>query len=224
MVLVPKNRYEKMLVDDKGYMFKIRHYETLLKNNGVILNDTSAKDIEDLTPRNKEVTNETKDKVTHPDALEIPKNDDVKNNPMNTPTVPVVTEQSDSYNDLANIKVDRTSGDNKQVHPSMDIITHFGRRYRFYAERLLRYIIKNGLDKVSWNAQRQLLYNGVVKPGTDIVLIVEYIFKGVGNIPKGVKQFRKALNEINVPKVFLKTFLLKPPGIARKVKKNWITY
>jgi hypothetical protein len=113
---------------------------------------------------------------------------------------------------------------NEPIQPPMSIIDKFPRQYRLYAQRLLEYITKNGLNIISWDNDASFIYKGVLVKDTNIVDLVKHIFKRIGLAPKGIKKFKKALDIIRVPKVFLKPFLIKPPGVPSKVKKNWITY
>jgi hypothetical protein len=208
MVLVPKTRYEKLLTDDKDHVDKVRYYETLLNNNG-IGQDNSKSAAEGAGP------------VENKPVKETPTiNDD--NNEQNGATV---TTNDDTVK-LGVIGENKSLiHTNKPIEPPLDsIIERFPRKYRFYAKRLLAYIVKNGLKTITWDAAGTLTYNGAVLRDTNIVDIVKHVFKSIGTPPKGIKQFRKGLSEIRVPKIFLKPFLLKPPGIPDQVKKNWKKY
>ena len=60
--------------------------------------------------------------------------------------------------------------------------------------------------------------------GTDIIDMIEHIFKKSKKKPNGYNQFKRGLVEIKVPKPFLKPSLLNPPGIPSAIKKNWKQY
>jgi hypothetical protein len=215
MVLVPKTRYEKLLVDDKTYTDKLRYYETLLSNNGIDLANRKA----NVTPAimNKE-TNDNNDPASHDDSNMAPS---TTNKTLND----VATNDKDVMDDSS---ITTTTPNqvisNKPIEPPMTIIEKFPRQYRLYAKRLLEYITKNGLNTISWDNDASFIYKGVLMKDTNIVDLVKHIFKRIGSPPKGIKKFKKGLDIIRMPKVFLKPFLIKPPGVPSKVKKNWITY
>jgi hypothetical protein len=230
MVLVPKTRYEKLLSDDKDYIDKIRSYETLLNNNDIDVNGVNREKKSDsvnvlvddkrLTTQTSDVGNINNNSTTHTATT----SNDVdtvatKDQPTENPTEKVAVEKNEED------KVVKTPPVNRPPLPPIDtIIERFPRKYRFYAKRLLAYISKNGLKILNWDGDGVIRYKGAYLRQTNIVDLVKHVFKSIGTPPKGIKQFRQALNEIRVPKVFLKPFLLKPPGVPSKVKKNWIKY
>jgi hypothetical protein len=215
MVLVPKKRYEKMVEDDKGYNARLKRYETLLNNNGIDLNDTVSKD-----SKSNEGVIESDAKELNSDVMRPnDKYSNVKQITENT----VVPKAIFSSNDNVVVAKNPLLKSNVST-PTMDIMVKFTPKYSLYAKRLLEYIAKNGHDKLSWESSGMMIYNGSIIRGTDMVSLVRYIFNKIGTAPKGMKQFRQGLNEIRTPKVYLKPFLLKPPGIPSNVKKNWMTY
>jgi hypothetical protein len=205
MVLVPQVRYEKLLDDDKTYIEKLRHYETLLSNNGIDVGGGIISS-NDVTLNDKV----QKENIVHNDVITAD-NKTVDDIPHDVDTKPLEEAKEVTIS-------------NKQPTPNMGIIDQFQSKYRLYATRLLEYIVKKGENKLSWDDEGRVIYNDVVMNDSNIVDLVQHIFKRIGSPPKGIKKFRKALAEIRVPKVFLKPFLIKPPGVPSKVKKNWITY
>jgi hypothetical protein len=209
MVLVPKTRYEQLLVDDKDFTSKIDYYQTLLNNNNITHQHSLEKDV------NNSANDISKGKTLSTEITTIAKPSD----------------NVESDEKLAAVKLDEsiestpTHYVNKVPQPPIDkIIEQFPKKYKFYAKRLLGYISKNGLKTLTWDSRGVITYNGALLSNTNIVDIVKHVFKSIGTPPKGMKQFRAALKQIRVPKIFLKPFLLKPPGIPSEVKKNWIAY
>lgn len=137
-------------------------------------------------------------------------------------------KKEETTDDSGDLKKNDDQGDDSkpknQTSSPTDIVMQFPQKYQLYAKRLLGYIKKNGGFILGWDNEGRIVYNGVVLDGTNIKTLVQHIFKSKGPPPKGIKKFRKALNEIRVPKVFLKPFFLKPPGVPDKIKKNWIKY
>jgi hypothetical protein len=105
------------------------------------------------------------------------------------------------------------------------MLKKFPENYRLYARRLLKYIDKNGTDVLAWGRDdNTLIYGGNVIEGTNIIDLITHIFKTNSPPPKGVDLLRKGMVKIKVPKAYLKPYLLKPPGIQKKIKKDWIKY
>jgi hypothetical protein len=202
MVLVPRIRYEKMLLDDTAYKEKAERYETLIKDKGMPLNNDgdSAMDEEPT------ILSDTTKGVQETDQ---------------NATVESVASEGERGEQRS---VSSGSQNKFLTPPPMDIVVQFAQKYQLYAKRLLAYIKRNGGNILGWDNEGHVVQHGKVMADTDIKTLIEYIFKSKGQPPKGIKTFRKALSEIRVPKGFLKPFLLKPPGIPSKVKKNWITY
>jgi hypothetical protein len=108
---------------------------------------------------------------------------------------------------------------------SSDLIDKFPVNYRLYAKRLLQYIKKNGGDIITWkNDDTTLIYRGLAQLDTDIIELVNYIFKTNARKPKGLDAFNIGLKEIKTPKAYLKPYLLRPPGITKSMKKKWVKY
>jgi hypothetical protein len=114
--------------------------------------------------------------------------------------------------------------DTATIASPMNFVAQLQEKYKLYGKRLLEYIKKHGEQNIGWDDNGLIIYNGKPVPKTAIIPLVEYIFKNKGTPPNGIKQFKKGLKEIRTPKAFLKPFLLKPPGIASNIKKNWTTY
>ena len=106
-----------------------------------------------------------------------------------------------------------------------DMIDDFPLNYRLYAKRLLKYIKKNGGDVITWkNEDNTLIYRGMPQIGTDIIELVNYIFKTNSRKPKGIDSFNIGLKEIKTPKAYLKPYLLRPPGIPKSIFFKWVKY
>ena len=205
MILVPKTRYEKMASDDKEYHNKLGYYTTLLRDNGIDFNDQS-----DITDNAIDSDSMNKQQSSKPP---VKADNDVGGNEM---VEKVESSSSSKSEDYVNSSLRGQS--------PMDIVTQLPEKYRLYGKRLLAYINKNGKNILGWTASGLLIYRGVDIAKTDIIALVSHIFKSNTQPPNGIKQFKKALKEIRTPKVFLKPFLLTPPGIPNKIKKNWTTY
>jgi hypothetical protein len=105
------------------------------------------------------------------------------------------------------------------------MIKKFHENYRLYARRLLNYIGKNGSDILAWDKDdNTIIYKGSVVDGSNIIDLITHIFKTNRPAPKGLASFRKGMDKIHVPKAYLKPYLLKPPGLPKKIKKNWVKY
>ena len=111
--------------------------------------------------------------------------------------------------------------DNKGDHEDISaIIETFPKNYRLYAKRLLVYIKKNGTDILEWgNDDKVVIYKGKTVNGSDIIELINYIFKTNAPKPKGLDTFRKGMDEIKVPMAYLKPYLLKP-WCSKKCEKE----
>ena len=106
-----------------------------------------------------------------------------------------------------------------------DMLDEFPLNYRLYAQRLLQYIKKSGTDVITWkNDDATLIYRGTPQVGSNIIELVNYIFKTNSRKPKGLEVFNIGLKEIKTPKAYLKPYLLRPPGIPKSIKKKWVKY
>ena len=113
-------------------------------------------------------------------------------------------------------------GENQDV---LAIVDSFPKNYRLYAKRLLIYIKKSGRDILEWDGENKIVaYKGQAVKGSDIIELINYIFKTSSPKPKGLDIFRKGLAEIRVPKAYLKPYLLKPMGVSKNIKKKWVKY
>ena len=123
-----------------------------------------------------------------------------------------------SVDDLKN---DNTGG-NQDISAIVDA---FPKNYRLYAKRLLTYIKRSGRDILEWDSENKIVaYRGVPVKGSDIIELINYIFKTSSPKPAGLDTFRKGLTEISVPKAYLKPYLLKPMGVPKSIKKKWVKY
>jgi hypothetical protein len=195
MVLVPKSRYERLVSNDKELQDKIKHYEELLKKGSP---DNSSNTNKDLT-----------------DGI----GDGVKSD--NT----VTNTRKQNGLDIADARTPIRTILNSSIYRSpLDTLTSFEPKFSLYGKRLLKYIKKNGGKIVGWDEQGVITYRDNILNDTNVVDMIEAIFKKSKNKPKGYKEFKQSLNEINVPKAYLKPSLLNPPGIPQSIKKNWKQY
>jgi hypothetical protein len=134
-----------------------------------------------------------------------------------------VTEPNDTKHVDDDDNDDKSPIDSKQ-HSPMSIIDQFRTHYQLYGKRLLEYVKRKGGSIISWRDNGVIIYKGQAIIGSHIITLVEYIFKRRGSTPSGIKQFRRAMREISVPKAYLKPFLLNLPGIPDQIKKNWTKY
>ena len=112
------------------------------------------------------------------------------------------------------------------VQVAANLIEQFPENYRFYAKRLLLYIKRHGRSVLGWSdADNSLVYRANPVTGSNIVALINHIFKTNRKAPTGIDRFNKGMAEIKVPKAYLKPYLLKPPGIVKKTKKTkWLKY
>ena len=119
-------------------------------------------------------------------------------------------------------------GDQKRLKPdtiSSLLIEQFPESYRFYAKRLLGYIRKNGDSVLGWDDNNNtLLYRDNSVEGSNIVDLINHLFKTNSPKPKGNDMFMKGMVEVKVPKGYMKPYILKPPRISNKIKKSWLKY
>ena len=198
MVLIPKAAYERWAAENsKGQAEKKSTSKEVGANVDHTPDDTegpSKQGIKTPTP----VSN---------DAVAGDKLGDVKNKSL----PPVGADQKND-----------NMGDNQEMTA---IIETFPKNYRLYAKRLLVYIKTKGANILEWNnTDKTLIYRGNIVTGSDIIELVNYIFKTNAAPPAGIDAFRKGLAEISVPKAYLKPYLLKPPGVVPSGKKKWIKY
>jgi hypothetical protein len=122
---------------------------------------------------------------------------------------------------LNGVKNDNT-GENQDV---LAMVEAFPKNYRLYAKRLLIYIKKSGAGILEWDGEKKVVvYRGKPVKGSDIIELINYIFKTSSPKPVGLDTFRKAMAEISVPKAYLKPYLLTPMGVSKKIKKKWAKY
>ena len=169
------------------------------KNRGV-------KDVQEVNEA-EEVTEDKTVKTSRDDEMDTLKK---SNEPIDIKNINQAVIENNKYNDGENIE---------------DMIDDFPLNYRLYAKRLLKYINKNGGDVIRWkNEDNTLIYRGIPQLGTDIIELVNYIFKTNSRKPKGIDSFNIGLKEIKTPKAYLKPYLLRPPGIPKSIKKKWVKY
>jgi hypothetical protein len=126
-----------------------------------------------------------------------------------------------------NDKLSANKNDSQHIDADIleDMLDEFPLNYRLYAKRLLQYIKKSGGDVIKWkNDDTTLIYRGTPQVGSDIIELVNYIFKTNSRKPKGLEVFNIGLKAIKTPKAYLKPYLLRPPGIPKSIKKKWVKY
>ena len=105
------------------------------------------------------------------------------------------------------------------------LVEQFPENYRLYAKRLLGYIKKHGSSVLGWNDNdNTLIYRDSLVTGSNIVDLINHLFKTNSNPPRGNERFKKGLTELKVPKAYLKPYLLNPPSTSDKIKKTWLKY
>ena len=209
MVLIPKSAYDRWAKEqNQGQANKkteVKEKKLDDSTQAADDNEGSSKDSEAVVKPSKEV-----DKVSGSD------NDNANS------TYPANGESS-----KASIPPNvEGKNNNRDEHQEISaIIELFPKNYRLYAKRLLVYIKKKGGNILGWNDKdKTLIYKGNAVTGSDIIELINHIFKTNAAPPTGIDAFRKGLTEISVPKVYLKPYLLKPPGVAKSVKKKWAKY
>lgn len=218
MILVPKTRYERLSLNDKEYHDKVGYYTTLLRDNGINFTEPQ---------QSSELSNTTPVIEDGPSAEGVKKE---KSQPIRKDSVNSVGgDGGGDGGDGDAADNDKQRNKKKKYTPStypspMSINEQLPTKYRLYGKRLLEYIKKYGKNILGWNDKGMVIYQGSVISKSDIIVLIKYIFKGKGDQPHGLKDFRRGLKEIRTPKVFLKPFLLQPPGIPNNIKKNWRKY
>lgn len=210
MILVPKTRYERLTDKEKEYQEKVSYYTTLLRDNGINFAEPKTKQ------RDTADSNETS---PNSGVVELEK---VSNSGKDGKKM--IDADSGSTGSAKYAKKKRASSNAVKYPSHMKISEKLPSKYRLYGKRLLEYIKKHAKNILGWNDKGVIIYRGRVVPKTDIIELVKYIFAGKGVPPTGIKDFKRALKEIRMPKVFLKPNLLQPPGIPIDVKKNWKKY
>jgi hypothetical protein len=224
MILVPKTRYERLATFDKDHQDKLSYYTTLLRDNGINYTETTPSDdatsplaLDNLSTKGAtdQKTSQPKDDAHRGSTVNISEGVAHKHSPPPSQQL-VEPDVSVTKNSLMH---------NAIKYPSpINIEDQLTAKFKLYGKRILHYMKKHGKDIVGWNDKGMLIYQGVFRPKTNIITLIEYIFKGKGDPPTGIKVFRRALKEIRTPKAFLKPFLFKPPGIPDHMKKNWTKY
>ena len=194
MILVPKKRYEVLVSDDKEHADKLRYYTGLLRDKGV-----------DFTDYGQDKNNDKPSETNHMDVSENSKGNDNGNVALPKKVAKVTFNNTSEGEGLS----------------SIDIVNEISHSYKLYGQRLLAYIMKKGRDILEWNAKGNIILRGDLVSDTNIANLVEFIFKGKGRRPKGIKEFRHFLREIKVPRAILKPPLLNPPGMAKDMKQQW---
>ena len=195
MVLIPKAAYDRWAISKDN-------------SNGINLQEQEEDHIE------SDVQSQVKDKINDSNGHVV----DEGNNNVKLAT------SDDTDNNVKVTSSDRALPRKTASEISSNIIDKFPYKYKLYAKRLLAFIKKNGAGIVEWNDDGTFLYRGSPVEGSNITELIIHLFKTNRAAPKGVKQFRKGLDKIRVPKAFIKPYLLKPPGTPDNIKKKWVQY
>jgi len=122
----------------------------------------------------------------------------------------------DKYNQLT-----EDSTDNQQMEPlDVDVIlSAIPKNFRNRAKSLLTHIMADTAHTLQWNERGELLYRGTLIPGSHITDLLKNSQRHYRHLqPIGQKEFRKGLQELNVPLGLLET---GPPGIP-KDEPTWV--
>ena len=88
------------------------------------------------------------------------------------------THEDTKDNDIDKLSAKKNDSQHIDTDMLEDMLDEFPLNYRLYAKRLLQYIKKSGGDVITWkNDDTTLIYRGTPQVGSDIIELVNYIFK-----------------------------------------------
>jgi hypothetical protein len=147
MVLIPKARYERFINGDKELQDKVNYYEELLEKKKSNDNDNNEDSVSMSTDKSGTSAN-------------------------------VLAKVKSHGSDTADARTPIKTISNPSIYPSpLTIFNQFDPKFTIYGKRLLGYIKKYGSNVLGWDDDAIILYKDRGMDGTNIVDMIEHIFK-----------------------------------------------